>query len=377
MSRRVLLGLGAALGLLALAVVGLAALGSQPSAQLSGGWTGWTGREDPAATADLAAMTPDDAVAVALLARAATATARQAYSGRAESVDADGTSTADLAHVPGRGTVVTALTPTPGAPALHPDGGSGSLVDSGRPLALLRVHYRVLREADLDERIAGRPADAVVAVGEGGAVAARFWLDHATGILLRKQLVAADGSVLATTGFTTFRLGVDGRTSIPPTTTDSFGAVLTSAKLAGARSGGCACPEALPGGLTLLETRQAAAGTVTSAPVVHQVFSDGLRTVSLFAMPGAVSDADAADLRARGFTARVVGEGTAWVRGGRAWTAVWQHDAQVLTLVVTDAEDPTRTATAVLEAMPPAADTRVSFAERVRRGWDRVTGGGW
>jgi hypothetical protein len=110
---------------------------------------------------------------------------------------------------------------------------------------------------------------------------------------------------------------------------------------------------------------------------VHQVFSDGLETVSLFSLSGVLDRADAEDLRTRGFGARTEGAGTAWVRASAStWTAVWAAGGQVLTLVVSDSEDPTGTARAVLQALPPAPDTDVSLWGRLARGWNRVTGGG-
>ena len=376
MTRPAVVGL-ACVGAATLALGTLALLGSEPAAS-AGGWTGWTGRVDPSATADMAAMTPDDAVAVALLARSAKAASSLAYSGRAETTQGEKRTTADLAHVPGRGTIVTAVSPKPAAPMLAPDGRSGTLADDGRVLDLLRVHYRVLRQADLDEAVGGRAADAVVAITADGAVAARFWLDHATGLLLRKQLLGADGSVVRSVSLTAVMLGLPKSTSIPATTTDRFGTRLDDAALATERAQGCPCPEALPGGLALVETRRSTAGTVLAAPVVHQVFSDGLETVSLFSVAGLLTGSDTADLRDHGFSAQGAGAGTAWVRAGdgSAWTAVWVTGGQVLTLVVSDAEDPASTAAAVLQALPPVSEQDDSLLGRVARGWDRIFGGG-
>lgn len=376
MSRPAVVGL-ACVGAATLALGTLALLGSEPAAS-AGGWTGWTGRVDPSATADMAAMTPDDAVAVALLARSARTATKLAYSGRAETTQGEKRTTADLTHVPGRGTIVTAVSPTPGKAALAPDGRSGTLADDGRVLDLLRIHYRVLRQADLDEAVGGRAADAVVAVTADGSVAARFWLDHATGLLLRKQLLAPDGSVLRSISLTSVRLGLPKSTSIPATTNDRFGTRLDDKALAAERAQGCPCPDALPGGLALVETRRSTAGTVLAAPVVHQVFSDGLETVSLFSVAGLLTDTDASDLGARGFTAEGAGTGTAWVRAGdgSAWTAVWVTGGQVLTLVVSDAEDPASTASAVLQALPPSGEQDGSLLSRIARGWTRIFGGG-
>ena len=61
------------------------------------------------------------------------------------------------------GTVTTVVSDSLREPVFAPDGRSGSFADEGRQLDLLRINCRVLRQADLDTSIAGRPAEAVVA----------------------------------------------------------------------------------------------------------------------------------------------------------------------------------------------------------------------
>jgi hypothetical protein len=53
---------------------------------------------------------------------------------------------------------------------------------------------------------------------------------------------------------------------------------------------------------------------------------------------------------------------------------VWAVPGSVLTLVTDDVEDPLRTATDVVAALPPAQATGDGLVERVKRGWDRLTG---
>jgi hypothetical protein len=381
-TRPAVLAAGVAAGLGALAVCGLAALGSVPATTVgTDAWTGWTGRVDPAAIADRAAMTPDDAVAVTLLARSAKASFTVPYSGRAVTWDHSGTTTTDITHLPGRGTVWQVV----GAPAstvrFSSDGRSGSFADDGRQLAVLRDNYRVLREADLDTTVAGRAAEAVVAVDADGTLDARYWLDAKNGLLLRKELLDAKGMVRNRTGFDTLKLGVRADVVVPKASKDEWVELLSTAGLASARTRGCACPESLPGGLALLEARRAPAGTVSSMPVVHQLFSDGIATVSLFSIEGSLSEADTGGLIARGFTRQQLGDHFAWVRGGTATspgvTVVWACKTYVLTLVSDDAEDPLATAGAVVAAFPPLPDPEdSSLWSRISRGWHRITGGG-
>jgi sigma-E factor negative regulatory protein RseB len=380
-SRRLLLAVGAAVGISAVALSGLAALGTDPTAADADGWTGWTGRVDSSVEADKAAMTPDDASALRLLARSAGAASTVAYAGRVVSRGRAGTVTTDLLHVPGRGTVATTPGQT-GTPAqFAPDGRSGSFADDGRPLALLSVNYRVLRDAELDTPVAGRPTDAVVAVDTSGAVAARYWVDRATGLLLRKEIVDSSGRVWSQAGFATFDATPATPSAMPTQAADAWSEPLDSAALGKARQRGCACPESLPGGLTLLDAREAPAGAVASEPVVHQLFSDGLVTVSLFSLEGELTDDDTAGLVARGFTRTELGGWYAWMRGGSAAaptvTVVWECRGSVLTLVSEDALEPVTLASSVLAALPPAEpDVDSSLAARIARGWQRITGDG-
>ena len=298
--------------------------------------------------------------------------------------DSTGTVTTTLLHAPGRGTVTTVVSDKLSEPVFAPDGRSGTFADEGRQLGLLKVNYRVLRAADLDASVAGRPAEAVVAVGSDGATAARYWLDAGTGLLLRKELLDADGSVRVRSGFDQISLTVDQAAvdrAAGAQAADPWGDALGAAGLRAVRQAGCDCPESLPGGLMLVETRRAPAGTVGAVPVVHQLFSDGLVSASLFTLQGSLTDADTEGLTARGFALTDLDGLPAWVRGGQSTsmsaTVVWECDDDVLTLVTDDAIKPLRLAQSVLSALPPtvpAVDD--SFLGRVARGWDKVTGGG-
>jgi sigma-E factor negative regulatory protein RseB len=379
---RAVLAAGTAAGLGALAVCGLAALGSVPASSVGAdSWSGWTGKVDTAAMSDRAAMTPDDAVAVALLSRSARAASAVGYAGRAVTWDSSGTTATEITHLPGRGTLSLALDTPSAETRFAPDGRSGSFADDGRSLALLRDNYRVLREARLDTVVAGRPAAAVVAVDADGTLDARYWLDEATGLLLRKELLDAQGLVRTRTGFEKLTLGVPTEVAIPSGSQDPWTEKLGSAGLATARTQGCACPESLPGGLELLEARRAPAGAVSTMAVVHQLFSDGVATVSLFSIAGSISSDDADGLVARGFHRLQLGDHYAWVRGGTSSlptvTVVWACKDAVLTLVTDDAEDPLGTAGRVLAAFPPApAPGDTAIWSRIARGWHRLTGGG-
>jgi sigma-E factor negative regulatory protein RseB len=377
-SARAVLVVGAVAGLAGLATVGLAAYGSVAEPTAASSYAGWTGRSDPDAAADRDAMTPDDAVAVALLERAADAAGTVAWTGRAVTVDRMGTAVTDLSHVPGRGTTVRTVGQDSEA-TVAPDGRSGSIADAGRQLTVLRTNYRVVRAADLDCLVAGRATEAVVAYDADGTQAARFWLDAGTGLLLAKELVAPDGTVWSRADFERVRITPGSEPAITPAAaTDEWSEPFDAEALAAARQGGCPCPEELPGGLVLLDTRRAPAGVMAEAPVVHQLFTDGLSAVSLFTFPGSLTGSDAEGLSARGFVPTDLGGQTAWVREGTtdsaAVSVVWAVPGSVLTLVTDDVEDPRAVVTDVVAALPPAEATGDGLLDRVRRGWDRLTG---
>ncbi|MBO0827378.1 MAG: hypothetical protein J2P24_06310, partial [Streptosporangiales bacterium] len=90
-------------------------------------------------------------------------------------------------HVPGRGTYVSEH----GRPGvLSPDrldAGSSRVL-----LGILTATYRVFRAGRAT--VAGRPADVVGVRRPGGAVVARYWLDHASGIVLRRAVFDAAGA---------------------------------------------------------------------------------------------------------------------------------------------------------------------------------------
>jgi sigma-E factor negative regulatory protein RseB len=375
-----LVALGVA-GAAALGLCGLSMIGA-PTSGTGDGWTGWTGHVDSESVSDKAAMTPDDASAVRLLQRSADASRTVAYTGRVVVEDGSQTQESTLLHVPGLGTVsMSAGDDGVRTPMYAADGRSGSFADAGRQLDLLATNYRVLREAALDTTVAGRPAEAVVAE-EDGVVAARFWLDQETGLLLRKELLDDKGAVRDRAGFETLSTEVDKglvQQAAAKEQDDAWGEVLSRAALEKARQGGCDCPESLPGGLTLVETRRAAAGTVGAVPVIHQLFSDGLETVSLFSLSGQLSEQDLDGLRARGYVLTDIDGLNAWVSGGSSaatrTAAVWQCEDEVLTLVTDDAARPIDVVGSVLSALPPSTPAEdASFWGRVVRGWERVTG---
>lgn len=371
----------------ALALGGLMMLGSTMSGSDLVGDSGWnastsgTGSIQAAAEARKA-MTPDDAAAVALLARAVKSAVSQAYAGRTVTVAGAVREVVDVANLPGIGTVVTAA----GRSAvLAGEGDSSSIADSARVLGLLADNYRVLRESDQDRTIAGRPTDEVEARRPDGSLAARFWLDRGTGLLLRRDLVGADGKLVASTSFTSLRLGKQAVGPLPPLAADAWSATLDDGQLAARRAAGCTCALVLPDGLNLLHARVSDGDTDAdnggSPDVVHLLYSDGLSEVSVFDQVGQL-DPDSDALTSKGFQ-RTTYSGVPVLE--RAVTAggpdaisewVWQCGSSVVTMVAPAApyDEAQRRAADIVAALwvPPPSGASDGIATRISRGWDRL-----
>lgn len=360
---------------------GLVVLGSTMSGSDLVAGQGWgAGATGPAALQAAAqaraAMTPDDAAAVVLLARAARSAVSVAYAGSTVSVSGSVREVVGLANLPGIGTVVT----TAGRSAvLAGEGDSASIADAARVLGLLADNYRVLRESARDRTIAGRPAEEVEAHRPDGTLAARFWLDRATGLLLRRDLVAPDGTVVASTTFTAIRLGRAAVGPLPPLASDPWSATLDDTELAARRAAGCTCALALPGGLTLLHARVSSDDDAGPPDVVHLLYSDGLSEVSVFDQVGRL-DPDSDALSDQGFQSttyagvpvleRAVGAG-----GPDAVSEwVWQCGRSVVTMVgpAVPYGEAQQRAAAIIEALYVAPSADPGLTARIARGWDRA-----
>ncbi len=244
--------------------------------------------------------------------------------------------------------------PQPGAAAdLSPDGLLGV---SGRLLALLRSNYRVVYvgHGSADNRNA-----LVVEVRRpDGGVAARFWLDAATKLPLRRESLDADGHVISEGVFINLELGARGLGGMPAAVAAPWTARLDRARLTALRAKGWPAPGQLPANLMLF----AATTTESSpAPVVELTYSDGLAVVSLFVQ--------------RGELAQPMPGWRPVVLHGRAVYAVdademcftWSADGFVYTLV---ADAPLATVSQVVAALPDTGGP--GFWVRMARGLRRL-----
>jgi sigma-E factor negative regulatory protein RseB len=284
------------------------------------------------------------APALAVLEAAATAAQAQAWTGTERVLSlvsgAPGVTVATVEHGPGRHSATDSL--------------------DARLFSLLANHYE-LRLAGVGI-CDGRKARLVEArrMDAGRSLAGRFWVDTRSGLLLRREVLDANGELMRRSDLVAMRLGGVGATSVA-TPVAPQGERLDEAALARFASQGWPVVRALPGKLELYDARWLTDG------VLQMAYSDGLSTLSLFVQRGNLPPT-------RSGVVRRVGGGTVWQAPGEPERVVWSGDGLTWTLVADIAPALVDEVVGVL----PHTQTAVSedgLAPRVWRGMSRV--GAW
>lgn len=303
-----------------------------------------------------------DPRAQALLARAVNAEDAFAYAGveYMSAGDSGASVVVDVTHVPGRGTLLVEDADD-GNPAKAAFSGAAD----SRPnllLALLGRSYRLVLGPDAV--VAGRTAQLVVAQRPDGVVAARFWIDRGTGLLLRRDLLGGDGSVVRRAEFVQLAMGAAVSGHLPAMLPSPGGRALDDGDLDDWRGRGWPCPHVL-GGLSLFDARTVPdSGAARLADtVLHLSYSDGLSTVSVFVQQGRLP----ASLLTSAKTATVGGH-IVRVLGGSPRQLVWESGGYVVTVV---ADAPADVVAGVVAGLPHLPQTVTGWS-RVERGVGRV-----
>jgi sigma-E factor negative regulatory protein RseB len=267
----------------------------------------------------------------------------------------------DVDHVPGKGTSVRS-DGTVVAPARHLTllaVGVPSIADGG-VVGLLAAHYS-LRVVGQDT-VAGRAVDVIAARRPGARASAhdtaRFWLDRASGLVLRREVYDEGGRTTRASAFVSVSVG-QGDVS-PDAPQRPWSATMDTATLARLCVQGWHCPSTLPGPLTLVDARRGGRG---DEDIVHLSYSDGIATVSVFEQRGRLDEKGLdGDQRA------TEGGQAVFVHGQVPRRVVWSSGGVVYTVV---ADAPERTVDDVVAALPHrgAADGTLG---RLGRGLDRV-----
>lgn len=309
----------------------------------------------------------DDLAAIALLRRAMTAPSQVAYDGT-RLVDNEGPGggmrrvVVDMHHSPLQGTsfeIVARAGTSTGTfstfVARRAAAEAGGL--TSERLSLLVASYDIdMMGAD---RMLGRPAT-VVGVSRHGTLSAKFWIDDATGLVLRRELYD-DGAMVRSSRFTAldvlrrgFLAHLAPELELPSATTLSM---QTAPSL---NDQGWTCPDTLESRFSLTRLRQLDSDT----DAVHATYSDGLTTISIFEERGTL---DASSLE--GFTSTPVGDAQVLMRFGLPTVAVWESAGTVYT-VVTDA--PNAMASSVVAGLPHETVDDPGVAARVGSGLDHL-----
>jgi MucB/RseB family protein len=305
----------------------------------------------------------DDPGAVRLLQQAATAPSRVAYSGtrRVTWFGSAGEASVSLEveHAPGQGTTF--------AVAGDPDSSAGRFIAAneststsglgGQPVELLIDSYDVAIAGH--ESVAGRPAT-VISAARDGETTAKFWVDDASGMLLRREMYD-DGRLVRSSDLLSLQTAHRGFIShLPPELEAPATTPLSTAFATTLTDKGWACPQALPGDFTLILLHR----LDDRRDVMHAAYSDGLSTVSVFEQRGHL------DTSTLGGFDEISSDGVAvWVNEGLPTVVVWQSGDTVYT-VLTDA--PPSTTAQLVAALPHQLPPGSSSTSRLGRGLARI-----
>jgi sigma-E factor negative regulatory protein RseB len=268
----------------------------------------------------------DSPTAVNWLQRAAAAPNRVSYRGT-QIITAwgpQGASSAmfEIVHAASQGSEISVLgsSSAPGAKAFVQRATTTSAAIDGGPLALLQATYQLVDKCCTD--LIGRTAVLVEALRDDKTLAARFWIDKATGLLLQRQLFSGDGKTMVrATMFTELEIeGSEFLGHLPPMLPSGVEAV-GMGKVDNLRSQGWVCAPDLPASLKLYDVHQD-----TTNGSLQFSYSDGLFNVSLFEQRGVMDPAAVA-----GFS--TTDSPGVYQRYGMPSYVVWSSGGIVYTLI--------------------------------------------
>jgi negative regulator of sigma E activity len=308
----------------------------------------------------------DSASAIRWLQRAAAAPDRVSYRGTqfVTSWGPQGASSAllGIVHAADQGSQITVL----GAGAnngvqafVQPHDDTSRATVDGSPLALLTATYRLVDAGT--GTAAGRTAVVVEARRPDGTLAARFWIDKRTGLLLQRHLYTVDGrDLVRTTVFTDLRIEkADFIGHLPPMLPGGGGEDVDTGQAPALRAEGWACADVVTDALRLYDMHRDG-GTLRFS------YSDGLFNLSVFEQRG---ELDPAALS--GYQALTMPQGAmVYLRYGMPSYAVWSSDGIVFTLV---GDIPYDVMDRVIRSFPHQAPDGDGILDRVGNGLAKMT----
>lgn len=261
-------------------------------------------------------------------------------------------------HVPGSGRVAEVLHAPSQAIATE------DVLDQ-ELLVLLARHYELRIVGPTV--CSGRPARLVEVFRDATkptSVAGRFWIDDVTGLVLRRDVLDAEGSLVRSSEFVSLRMGV-AAAKVTGQVLRPSGKRLDDWGLADLRREGWPISGTLPSGLELFEARLHNEDTDTE--VLQLSYSDGLSTLSLFVQAGDLPED-------RSGSARSMAGRTVWASSGTTERLVWAGGGHTWTLV-SDAPDGTVEGAVLTLPHSGAGAVDEGVLKRAWRGMSRV--GSW
>jgi negative regulator of sigma E activity len=314
------------------------------------------------AVAAPSATRADSPLAISWLKRAAAAPNQVSYHGT-QIITAwgpQGASSAmlDIVHAASQGSEISVVgsSSAPGAKAFVQRATTAGAAIDGGPLALLQATYQLAYKCCTDT--IGRAAVLVEALRADQTLAARFWIDKATGLLLQRQLFSGDGKTMVrATVFTELEIEESEFIGhLPPMVPNGVEA-MGLGKVDNLRSEGWVCAPELPASLRLYDVHQD-----TSNGSLQFSYSDGLFNVSLFEQRGALDPAAVA-----GFSSTE--SPGVYLRYGMPSYVVWSSGGIVYTLI---GDLPPDTLGQVIRSFPHDVPVKLSAIQRMGTGLAKI-----
>jgi sigma-E factor negative regulatory protein RseB len=148
-------------------------------------------------------------------------------------------------------------------------------------LALMRLNYVITYVGP--SAVDGRAAQLVEVRRRNGSLAAKFWLDSATKLPLRRELFDSGAQIFSEDAFIGLSVGRARLGAMPAADAQPWSGQLTAAGAAALRGQGWPLPGATMDGLSLFKSAQT---STKSGKVVELSYSDGLSIISVFVQRG-------------------------------------------------------------------------------------------
>jgi sigma-E factor negative regulatory protein RseB len=225
-------------------------------------------------------------------------------------------------------------------------------------LGLLTDNYTVVVAGT--DQVAGRPVTVVEARRPDGNVAGRFYIDQATGMMLRREMLDDEGREVDLIMFTDFETSPSMKmtvTAVDASVQAPWNDQLGATDLQTLRADGWPIQSSLPGSLSLYGA-YAPHGT---DPVVQLGYSDGLSSVSVFMQRGTLDPAAVANWQQERRAGRTV-----YVSDTMQQVIICAGQGYVYTII---ADAPPATVDGAIADLP---EGRLGFWQRIGRGLDRM-----